>query len=129
MAAHAGAQHNRGRSRGAGPASGFRRPLTFGFCLLLPTFARAASRRRWSGGSASGNSILGNAPGREIFAAEVVGTQARTTRLILSSVKVWPPIDSTGGLLVTSTESTTPCTSLEIATDWPLASLAVTDSV
>ena len=53
----------------------------------------------------------------------------RTTRLTLSSVKVWPPIFSSGGVLVRSTESTTPSISLGIATVWPLASLPVIEMV
>src|SRR5262245_29577661 len=53
----------------------------------------------------------------------------RTMRLILSSVKVWPPIESTGGVCVMSTESTAPSTSLGTATAWPLASLPVIEIV
>ena len=48
----------------------------------------------------------------------------RTTRLILSIVKFCPPIESVGGLAFRSTLSTVPDTMVEIATDWPVVSLA-----
>jgi len=49
--------------------------------------------------------------------------------LILSSVKLWPPIESTGGVWVRSTESTTPSTSVDTATACPLASLPLIEIV
>ena len=82
-----------------------------------------AARRR---GGAAGGRIAAMSAGRQPSAAYVPD---RTTRLILSSVKFWPPIDSIGGVLVRSTESTTPWTSLGIETVWPLASLPVTEIV
>ena len=49
----------------------------------------------------------------------------RTMRLILSRVKFWPLIESSGGVFVKSTESTFAVTSVEIPTDCLLASTAV----
>jgi hypothetical protein len=109
-----------------------RHPRGIRFLFTSADLARDAARRR---GSETVIRYWQRARSREgggcdaVIDSSSLPCQPRTTRLILSSVKVWPPIDSTGGVLVTSTESTTPCTSLEIATDWPLASLAVTDSV
>ena len=53
----------------------------------------------------------------------------RTTFLILSIVNFCPPIESVGGLALRSTLSTVPDTSVEIATDWPVVSLAEIASV
>lgn len=55
--------------------------------------------------------------------------EASTTRLILSIVYVWPPIDSRTGLAVRSTESTVPWTSVDIGTFRSLPSFAVTASL
>jgi hypothetical protein len=54
---------------------------------------------------------------------------ARTTRLILSAVNFCPPIESVGGLVLRSTLSTVPVTSVAIATLCPAESFAEIDIV